>query len=202
MKPWAFLALDIGNVCVEIHPERGLAALGYRSMAELPPELVELIVQDLERRPVPNGEFVARFNAATGRNLSESQLETAFARVIGDPIPGMVRLVQRMQGDFGIRPVYFSDTSRQHLAAVRDKFPVAEAVPEGIYSFEAGAKKPELAMFAAFEGRFGLPALYVDDRADLIDAARRHGWNARQFCGAEDLSAELEKMSKKHGVQR
>ena len=66
-------------------------------------------------------------------------------------------------------------------------FPEAALVPDGIFSFSAGAQKPDEAMFAAFERSFGIPALYTDDRMELIEAARERGWNAVQFTSAENL---------------
>ena len=91
----------------------------------------------------------------------------------------------------GIQPVFFSDTSALHLAEVRRKFPAAAVVPEGIYSFEVGARKPARAMFEAFESRFGRPVLYVDDRPELIEGAAKFGWNALRFTGAEALERAL-----------
>ena len=43
------IALDIGNVCLEIHPERCFAALGYRSAQEIPPEALFLASERFER---------------------------------------------------------------------------------------------------------------------------------------------------------
>ena len=47
-------------------------------------------------------------------------------------------------------------------------------------------------MFEAFEKRFGVPALYVDDRKELIEAARKRGWNAIVFTNSEALSAAIQ----------
>ena len=38
-----YLALDIGNVCVKLHPERCFGALGFRSIGEVPFPLLEAI---------------------------------------------------------------------------------------------------------------------------------------------------------------
>ena len=35
-------------------------------------------------------------------------------------------------------------------------------------------------MFSAFEQRFGVPDLYLDDRLDLVQAANSRGWHAVQ----------------------
>ena len=46
-------------------------------------------------------------------------------------------------------------------------------------------------MFEAFEARFGVPAFYFDDRAELIEGARKHGWNAHRFVSAEEVDKIL-----------
>ena len=88
--------------------------------------------------------------------------------------------------------MFFSDVSARHMKLVRRMFHASELVPDGIYSFETGAMKPEEPMFAAFEKRFGVPVLYVDDREILIDAAKKRGWNAVVFTGAADLKKALQ----------
>ena len=59
----------------------------------------------------------------------------------------------------------------------------------GMASVPSGASTGR---FEAFEKRFGVPALYVDDREVLIDAARKRGWNAIVFSGAGTLAKALQ----------
>lgn len=185
-----FLALDIGQVCLSIHPERRFAHLGFRSAAEVPPELLRLGVEEFECGRLSDAEFLAAARRLTGTSLSDAELAAALAAIIGEPIPGMNELVASLPAR-GVQPVFFSDTSALHLAEVRRKCAAAAMVPEGIYSFEVGARKPARAMFEAFESRFGRPVLYVDDRPELIAGAAQFGWNALRFTGAEALERAL-----------
>lgn len=184
------LALDIGQVCVAIHPERCFARLGFRSAAEVPPELLRISCDEYECGRLSETGFLAATRRLTRTTLSDAELAAALASIIGEPLPGMNELVASLPAR-GVQPVFFSDTSARHLAEVRRKFPAAAAVPEGVYSFEAGARKPALAMFEAFESRFGRPVLYVDDRPELIAGAAQFGWNALRFTGAEALERAL-----------
>lgn len=184
------IALDIGNVCLEIHPERCFGALGFRSAAEIPPEALFLASERFERGEVTPAEFLREFRRLTATKLSDLELEQAFRSIIGPVVPGMAELVAGLEAR-GYRPVFFSDTSVTHLDEVRRKFPSAFAVPEGVYSYEVHAKKPEKAMFEAFESRYGVPAFYFDDRRELIEGALRHGWNAHRFVSAEEMSRLL-----------
>lgn len=184
------LALDIGQVCLSIHLERCFARLGFRSAAEVPPELLRISCDEFECGRLSDAEFLAAARKLTGTPLSDAELAAALAAILGDPLPGMNELVASLPAR-GVQPVFFSDTSALHLAEVRRKFPAAAAVPEGVYSFEAGARKPAPAMFEAFERRFGRPFLYVDDRPELIEGARQFGWNALRFTGADALERAL-----------
>ena len=188
--PEKYLALDIGNVCLEIHPERCFGALGYASLADVPPELLHFESEIYERGQADDETFFRKFRELIGAKFSEEELRDAFSAIVCTPLPGMPELVASLPAR-GILPVFFSDTSTLHLAEVFRKFPAVGAVAGGIYSCEVGAKKPEPAMFEAFERRFARPVLYVDDRPDLIEGARAYGWNAVRFTGAPDLEKKL-----------
>ena len=88
-----FLALDIGQVCLSIHPERCFARLGFRSAAEVPPELLRLGVEEFECGRLSDAEFLAAARNLTGTSLSDAELAAALAAIIGEPIPGMNELV-------------------------------------------------------------------------------------------------------------
>ena len=184
------IALDIGNVCLEIHPERCFGALGFRSLKEIPPELLFFAGERFERGEISEAAFLAGIRELTGADGSDERLLSVFRAIIGDPVPGMVELVEGLTAR-GYRAVFFSDTSVTHMEEVRRKFPAATRVPEAVCSFEVHAKKPEPAMFAAFEARYGVPAFYFDDRIELIEAARKHGWNAHRFVSAEEVDKIL-----------
>lgn len=184
------IALDIGNVCVGVHPERCFRMLGIQRLEEIPREVQFLVSERFERGEISESEFLTTFRRMTGSALSDEELRRAFCAIIGDPLPGMVELVSELAGR-GWRPIFFSDTSITHRKEVFRKFPAASAVPDGIYSYLVHAKKPELPMFEAFESRFGVPAFYFDDRAELVEAARKFGWNAYRFVSAEEVGKIL-----------
>lgn len=105
-----FLALDIGQVCLAIQPERCFARLGFRSAAEVPLELLRLSVDEFECGRLSDAEFLAAARKLTGTTLSDAELAAALAAIIGGPLPGMNELVFSLPAR-GIQPVFFSDTS-------------------------------------------------------------------------------------------
>ena len=185
-----YLALDIGNVCIKIDPVRCYGKLGFQ---EVPREVVPLVMA-LECGKISEDEFWQGFvDLFPQHRKSRAELEAAFDSILIGPVPGMEELISSLPAR-GIQPVFFSDVSARHMKLVRKIFKAADAVPEGIYSFETGSWKPGEAMFSAFEQRFGKPVLYVDDRKELIASAAERNWNALVFTGAEDLEKALQKL--------
>ena len=183
------LALDIGNVCLAIHPERCFLQLGFDDPRRIPPELLSLEADRLECGKLAPEQFLAAVLPLLPSPLAPAAIEAAFRAIIGNPLPGMNELIASLPAR-GIRPVFFSDTSTVHLEEVRRRFPAAAVIPEGVYSFDCGARKKDDPMFERFEERFGKPFLDVDDNPQLIVRARARGWRAEVFTGA----AALEKM--------
>ncbi|MDD3885433.1 MAG: hypothetical protein PHI35_01000 [Victivallaceae bacterium] len=183
------VAIDIGNVCVKIHPERFCAELGFSSIAEVPPELMYLEAELFECGKIDEAEFLKRFRVLTGSTRAEAELRQIFLDIIGEPVPGMADVISAMP-ERGFRPVLFSDVSLTHLELVHRRLPYTANL-DGIYSFTSGARKNRDAMFEDFEQVYGKPALYIDDRAELIARGRDRGWRAEVFESAAQLDALL-----------
>ncbi|MCQ2378637.1 MAG: hypothetical protein MJ016_05430 [Victivallaceae bacterium] len=182
-----YLALDIGNVCLEIDQQSAWEAMGFPG---LDGDLLPLIAAH-ETGRMPTAEALRRIAALSDvKGKSEADLLRIFLDIIVKPKPRMTELISSLPAR-GIQPIFFSDISIPHLEKTRRIFAPAAGNPCGIYSCEVGAMKPDERMFRAFEARFGKPFLYVDDRADLIAAALRRGWRAHRFTDAEDLEKTL-----------
>ena len=184
------IAFDIGNVCIAISAERCQQATGIA--ADLP-EWAELC-RNLEWGRISTQDFLEKAErfVPAGHRLDGGMLAAFNAKLLM-PVPGMEALLGKLS-NAGIQPVFFSDISQLHLDCFRQRFEGASAYP-GIYSFEVGDWKPSQAMFAAFEKRYGMPLLYVDDRRELVEAALEHGWeNSICFKDAPDLEERLSAM--------
>ena len=180
-KTGSCVAFDIGNVCIAISPERCEEALGIPSDL---PEWADLC-HEFECGHLAEGDFLEMAMRLVPKgHLLDGGIRAAFEAKILQPIPGMEVLLKDLNA-LGVRPVFFSDISTIHLDCFRRRFPSARDY-DGVYSFDVGSWKPSEAMFAAFEERHGVPLLYVDDRLELIEAARRHGWRrSEQFSSAD-----------------
>ena len=92
--PNKVIALDIGNVCLHIHPERCLALLKDCNCASIPPELLRYEADELERGRVSEADFLAKVREMTGTRASDKTLTDAFLAILGEPVEGMPELVK------------------------------------------------------------------------------------------------------------
>ena len=178
------LALDIGNVCVKINFANFARNL---NIPEIPQEIIDL-QRELECGRTSDEAFIYAASVACQRD--PLTIMDAFNSILVEPVPGMEELISNLE-KFDFEARFFSDISLTHLTRTHHLFPAAQFVPDGMFSFIAGAQKPAEEMFAAFEEKFGAPALYVDDRLELIEAARKRNWNAIQFTTADALQEAL-----------
>lgn len=180
------IALDIGNVCMEIHSHWWKDIFHWDAIpAELLPHLSAL---ECGKESVE--ELLTAFHRLLPGRFSDEELLHCWNLALGPEIPGMAQLVHSWQ-QAGYMVIFFSDTSTLHLREVFKILSFASRIDGGIYSFEVGAQKPDPAMYQAFEDAYGRPVLYVDDRFCNIEMARRFQWPSVQFTGVENLKLAL-----------
>ena len=178
---YPLVALDIGNTCVPQCYDRLLRTLGLTSL-NAPALGVEPWGEPFHQFLLGNlteEEYLEDFHRRFPQWPKEL-IYTAHVAYLGKPIPGMPELIQQMHSE-GTHFVFFTDINTLHWKAFRaisgDAF---ACVRDRVGSDEVHAMKPSEEMFAAFEQRFGVPDLYLDDRLDLINVANEHGWHAVQ----------------------
>lgn len=190
------VALDIGNVCLRLHPERSASRLGFASFAECVeryPDL-ELHAEAVETGRLSPEEFL--HVGAALLQLSPSRIKDAWHSLIGAEIQGIAELVADMTAA-GLRPVFFSDVSEPHFAVVRDKLSFLQFMHGAVLSYAVGRRKPDAAMYAALETKYcdgGVPCLYVDDKRMNIRAGTARGWHSYQFGTVAGLRRAFDKV--------
>ncbi len=178
---YPLVALDIGNTCVPQCYDRMLRT--FEVTASNAPVLgVEPWEEAFHQFLLGNTteeEYLDDFHRRFPQ-WSRELAYTAHVAYLGAPIPGMPELVQEMHAD-GSHFVFFTDINTLHFRAFRAISGEAFAcVTDCVGSNEVHALKPSAEMFSAFEQRFGVPDLYLDDRLDLVQAANSRGWHAVQ----------------------
>lgn len=173
------IAIDIGGVCLDVDFRRCLLQLGYSGSQAVPEEFM-LACGKFECGLLDEKEWLDDFRSVTGGRFSDDELLSAWNSIIGDDIPGMADAVREITGR-GFRFVFFSDTSTVHIMEVYRKLSFANLISGGIFSFDAGALKPSVKMYEAFERSYGEPCFYIDDKKGNIEGGIKRGWESRMF---------------------
>jgi HAD superfamily hydrolase (TIGR01509 family) len=95
----------------------------------------------------------------------------------------------------GVTPVLVSNTNALHWEGVLSVAPeLPRLLPRRALSFEIGVAKPDPAHFAAalaLAGAAPRDAVFADDRAEMVEAARALGIDAFGVASSETLEADL-----------
>ena len=157
----------------------------------------------------PDGEWVAFDRGTLGmddvvtgiaQRLAWPQAEVrAVVDAVPDelqPIDGSVRLLQALQ-QRGHRLHFLSNMPAPLADHLQRRHAFLSLFASGIYSSHLQLVKPEPAIYAHAQQRFGLdPAttLFIDDHPENIEAAQRHGWQAFLFTGPDALAVRLREL--------
>jgi HAD superfamily hydrolase (TIGR01509 family) len=105
-----------------------------------------------------------------------------FSDIFGDifsPIPEMIAFHAALRGK-GVPTYIFSNTNSLAVKHIHSRYPFFANFNGHIFSYEHGAMKPSARLYEVVEektGRRGGQILYLDDRAENIEAAKPRGWH-------------------------
>ncbi|MDP1751932.1 MAG: HAD-IA family hydrolase [Reyranella sp.] len=91
----------------------------------------------------------------------------------------------------------FAATNQEHhrVAYLREQAGLGAHFDEIVYSAALGVCKPDRVFFTSAQTRMGIAVaqsiLFVDDKAENVDAARAAGWRAMLYRGPESLEKAL-----------
>ena len=174
--------------------------------------LFEKIVDDRARLETLLGEVVTEewhFEHDRGRTLSEMVPErialypdfepeirayaTRFNETIPGPVPGSHALVERLDAR-GVPLYAITNFGAEFWAGFRPSEPIFDRFRDIVVSGEEKLAKPDPAIFALAEARFGRSAstmLFIDDNRANVDAAAACGWHVHHFTDAAALESDL-----------
>lgn len=182
------VALDIGNVCIQLHFAEAEAALGFDSDHPIP-DNVSALCSAYAVGAVSTEHFLSEMSSLTNR--TEEEVMSAWNIMIGDAIPGMTEAVRDFAAR-GVKFVFLSDTNDLHMTKIRRTLPFANLVQGAILSQEVGVCKPNPEIYSAFEEKYGIPDLYFDDLEKNIAGAKKRNWNAVQYSCASQFRGLVE----------
>ena len=172
------IVFDIGWVFVGIHPQPMLEFLvnhGAQPM-DLNTTLEQIGLSDHETGQVDGAGLIERLSALAPR-APVAAVRQHWLDILA-PRADMMQLARQVATQHGVYLLSnIGDLHWEHLVA---RYGVDRIGHGALPSFQAGVMKPDTAIYAQAERKFGLnPAatVFVDDRAQNIEAARARGWH-------------------------
>ncbi|HTY94602.1 MAG TPA: HAD family phosphatase [Steroidobacteraceae bacterium] len=172
------IVFDIGHVLVGLHPEAMLAFLGEHGAPrmDLHTALERVGLNDHETGRLDGAGLIARFCALAPR-APQAQLLQRW-RDMFSAHEDMLHLARQVTPHHGV--YLLSNIGELHWDHLVERYAVDRIGHGALPSFQAGVMKPDTAIYAQAEQRFGLaPAttVFIDDREENIEAARVRGWH-------------------------
>ncbi|HEX9058321.1 MAG TPA: HAD family phosphatase [Ktedonobacterales bacterium] len=203
--PIGAVMFDIGGI-LEVIPEGGDPATRFPALDEewnarlgLPPghltRCFAAIAEDGAFGRCTYDEWCARFRASTG--LSQADFDAymvAFWDIyMGYPNEELIAFFR------ALRPRYRTAILTNSFVGAREheeaRYGFTSMVDVAIYSHEEGVRKPDPRMYAIASERVGFPPteiVFLDDRAENIDAARACGLQGVLFTSTPQAIADIE----------
>ncbi|MEQ1494589.1 MAG: HAD family phosphatase [Novosphingobium sp.] len=142
----------------------------------------------------PAGELVAERSALFPDHAD--LIADWFARFnesIPGPVPGSTELVEELH-QRGVPLYAITNFGADTWAGFAPTFSLFERFRDIVVSGVEKLAKPDPAIYALAEARFGLPAeamLFVDDSLPNVESARARGWQVHHFADADGLRTDL-----------
>jgi len=198
--PPAFIYFDLGNVL--FHFDRDRAMRQMAAVAGVDAAIVHGIVMEgglqraLERGEIGWPEFHAEFSRRSGSRPDASALARATSDMFHLNV-GMLPVLAACRRR-GVPTGILSNTCDPHWRFLASG---AYAILPGsfrevVLSHEAGAIKPERAIYELAAARAGVEPhriFFCDDLPVHVEAAREAGWDAEVFESAAALSVQLDR---------
>lgn len=147
---------------------------------------------------ISSRRFYLEAKKALGFRLSLRAFKPIWNQIF-TPNPPVIRLIRRLKKG-GMRLVLVSNTNAMHYAYVVKKYPILDLFDRHLLSFREKKRKPDTGIYrAAAKACRAKPAeiFYIDDRADLTEAAADLGFHAFTY---KSNTRALESEMKKRGI--
>jgi len=199
MPPETWFLFDLGNTVIRLAYERVLANI-CRNASIGRDALVSLLEEpggyrDLERGAITFRELYEFLGDRAGYHGSLADLREIWSDFFDGTVPGIEELLERVRERHRI--AFVSNSNEVHAEVIPRRFAgLFEKDDRFVFSHRFRAAKPDPEFFRrALEIVGALPqhAVFIDDLAENVSAARALGIPAYQFEDVPSLTAELER---------
>ena len=190
---------DIGGVLINIYPEKCLEY--WADCSDIPLQVIKKAFPQEAHTLYETGElsedsfFLAFQNALSqSYSLTESDFWYGWQQLLGEETP-VVQVLKHLSIQYNIW--LLSNTNPQHMRTGRKRqFSFLDFVDGNIYSFDAGARKPNASIFEyalKCSGARADKSIFIDDLIKNVKVARTLGFNAIHYESVNQLIKELNK---------
>jgi HAD superfamily hydrolase (TIGR01509 family) len=177
------IVFDLGKVLLDFDYSKSSRLFAARSQAT-PGEVEKLInhtplLYRYETGLMTREEFYREVSTQAAFRGNLEEFSAIFADIF-EPIPEMIELQATLR-KLGVPTFIFSNTNDLAIAHIRQKYPFFGNFDGYIFSYEHGAMKPSVKLYEVVERetcRRGGDIIYLDDRAENVDAGAARGWRA------------------------
>ena len=192
------LIFDLGNCTIGFDHRIGVRKI-LEFTAKSEKEIYDFffnspLTQDFERGKYPPEDFFNSVKTALNLRMGYGEFVPVWSEIFFS-LPEMEGFIKSLPG--GLKRILLSNINILHYQYIESEFSATLSLFDKIIaSYTTGFIKPErqiydLAIAAAGEDLESI--IYVDDRLDLIEAARGYGINSIQFQGVDNLRQEFKK---------
>jgi putative hydrolase of the HAD superfamily len=191
---------DIGNVLIHIHPDRCVQY--WADSTDLSLDVIKNafpleVHYAYERGEISEHEFFLSFRDALPQPccLKETDFWRGWQKLLGEETPA-VAILKTLSTDYNIW--LLSNTNARHIRdELESQVSFLEYIDGGIYSFDAGTRKPGGAIYEYALEKSGVVAtesVFIDDLIDNIKAAEKLGFKGIHYVGEDQLLKELKNL--------
>lgn len=180
-QPPKVVVFDLGKVLIDFDyslASRRISEKGNASIDQVRTILLETdLLYRFETGALSASGFFDQVKERTGYRGDFEEFQRGFADIF-QPIPDMIQLHATLRSR-GVPVFIFSNTNNIAVPHIRETYPFFAHFNGYVLSYEHGAMKPEAKLYEVVErvtGCRGAKILYIDDRAENIEAGARRGW--------------------------
>jgi len=189
------IVFDIGRVFVNLVPDPLLGLLrAYGGTLSLEQVVSRIGLLEHESGRLCGRELIENLSRLVPEPVPHDELHAKWVDMFELQAP-MVDYAHRLAERH--RVFLLSNIGDLHWAHLSREYGLHRLGHGALPSFLAGVSKPDSAIYAEAERRFGLvpsATVFVDDRSENIDAAKARGWHGivhRDFSGTQAALASL-----------
>jgi FMN phosphatase YigB (HAD superfamily) len=177
------VVFDLGKVLLDFDYRISAEKIARRSRFT-PAQVRDLLdhsplLQRFETGLMSREEFYGEVCAACGFSGNLDEFCSTFADIFSEIKP-MIALHGALRAG-RVPTCVFSNTNPIAAAHIRDRFPFFSRFDSYVLSYQHGAMKPAARIYEVVEGQTGQKGkaiVYLDDRAENVEAGRARGWQA------------------------